>query len=197
MKRNTKKVSVKSKRKPREPRLILSESIGNGAYKQCFTIKGVSDRVALVQTGNWHKQHGRSDLSRELRDLTKLKKLGLPVMGGEIQQVLLPPEDDGVSPDKKRKAWALIASKYDFWWYVGNPVPSEMTVGHMKSVLNILRSLDKKKLYVEDLQFLGRGDKNMVISDPLGVTKDNDRSHMGDIAWMRNKIKKTMTRKRA
>ena len=180
-----------------KPYVLVGEPLGGGAYKDCYDIVQAPDYVALVQAGGSAQNAfgGCKYLARELAGLKKLAKLGLPVLEGKIRRVILKGEPG--EPAHHRKVWAIVAPKYEYWWYDGGAFPKKLKRGHFKELLRIYRTLEKNKVIVNDLQFLARGTDDVVIADPLSIGHQYDSGfYRDDIRRITKRIKNLVRKKK-
>lgn len=139
-----------------------SDRIGGGSEKDCYAVG--ADMVGLIGM-----EYART--LEQLRQLRLLAKLGLPALRVTLRQF---------SIDERQWEWGLLAPRYDFHLFtrcadtLGDMVDDLPTLrrlqpGHWKELRRIVQLLRQHRLYVNDLQFLFRGDSEVVICDPVSV----------------------------
>jgi hypothetical protein len=178
----------------------LGNIIGSGTFKTCHEIVGEPNKVALV---GWSGQ--RQKLKEEQTDLKLLRKKGLPVLKTRLQQVAT-----GEHKERYKGAlvvYGLVCDRYDFGikpWHI-NMLAHKHDIkylnmlknGHLRKFHEINNLLNAHSVAVCDLQFLLKGEDEVVIADPLSVNtnaKHNDPCFNDNVL---NKLEKVLANPQA
>jgi hypothetical protein len=149
---------------------VIGDYIGGGSVKGCYKVKGYPQLVVLLGGE-------KSELLCEEHDLLRLRKMGIPALHVRVVKVQ---NTDGETD------WGLMAPKYDFHSLCSSSESSNyssesqkdaiarLKPGHLRNLEAIRRKLIKKKVSIADLQFLFRGDSEVVINDPCEVYTRSD-----------------------
>lgn len=134
--------------------LKTKNCIGGGGFKRCFTLEDEPDKVVLIG-------QSKAFFEAEAKMLKTIADTGAPTINYELVEV----DHQGST------VTGALCRKYDFGFKRGWQAKDKLTLSHAASLRSIADKLKDSGIYIGDLQFLASKEGEIVIADPLGVSK--------------------------